>query len=328
MQSFKVSPEESGKKLIRTISSHYPNVPVHRFQKALRARDIRINGEKQKLDCIVQAGQEIQIYLPDEQFLPPTQAPLHCPVVYEDSQVLLLNKPQGMTVHPGSHTPEGSTLIEQLRQNTHNPDLNLLHRLDRNTGGLLLLAKTRPALKKLQDAMEQGLILKRYRCLVKGVPEIGEPLRMEDGDVLYETHAYWERPNGSDLVFIHSDPRPGDLPIVTRYRVLRVFTGLGAEDAISELEVELGTGRTHQIRAHLAFLGHPVLGDGKYGRNAFNLQFQSTNGSKLMYQQLFATSLHFGGPLPEGLRGLARKTFRIPPAYDLALDGLNPESRA
>lgn len=320
MQSFTVTPEDSGKKLIRTISTHFPQVPVHRFQKALRARDIRIDGIKQKQDCTVRAGQMVEIYLPDDQFCPPPAPQTDCPIVFEDSQVLILNKPQGLTVHPGSNTPEGSTLIEQLRHKTGNPNLNLLHRLDRNTGGLLLLSKTRPALKKLQDAMEQGQILKRYRCLVKGIPEIGEPLRMEDGDVLYETRAFWERPTGSDLVFIHTDPRPGDLPIITRYRVLRVFTGVGTEDAISELEVELGTGRTHQIRAHLAFLGHPILGDGKYGRNVFNQQFQTLAGGKLLYQQLFATSLHFGFPLPEGLKTLARKTFRVPPAYSIALD--------
>lgn len=320
MQQFIVSAEDDQKRLVRVLTKHFNQVPAHRFQKALKNRDIRIDQQRVKTDCPVYTGQVISVYLPDEQ-LQGLKPVVSYDILYEDKALLILNKPQGVTVHPGQGTREGETLIEALRAR-YGEAVTLLHRLDRNTGGLLVVAKTKTALGKLNEVVKQGQMVKRYRCLVKGLPELGEPILLDEGDLMYETRAYWERPDQADAVYIHSEARPGDLEVITRYRVLQVLTHLGCREPVSELEVELVTGRTHQIRAHLAFLGHPILGDGKYGRNEFNLQFKNRKGGKVNVQQLFATSIHFGPKLPDGLQGVAGKTFRIQPDY--ALTGVKP----
>lgn len=320
MQQFTVEANESGKRLVRVLTKRYPGVPAYRFQKALKNKDIRIDAERPRSDVLLLEGQCVQIFLPEEILLAePIERNAAYSIVYEDRSVLIVNKAPGITVHPGKDTPVGSTLIEKLRDQYKNQELTLAHRLDRNTGGLVLLAKSKVALGKLNEVLKQDQIVKRYRCLVRGIPEIGEEVRLSDGDLMYETRAFWERPRHADQVYVHSEQRPGDLPMITRYRVRQVYTDLSAiGEPIAELEVELVTGRTHQIRAHFAFLGHPIVGDGKYGRNEFNLLFRTPLGGKLQHQQLFATSLLFGQKLPDGLQGLAGKTFKIDPPYEIA----------
>lgn len=322
MQNLTVSEQDAGKHLVRFLTQKYPNTPVYIFQKALKNKEIQVDGKRVRQDIPLEAGTEIRIYLSDDKLNRAARKENEEPsyeVIYADKNALIVNKPQGLTVHPGESTPPGSTLIERLRAETGNNDLTLCHRLDRNTGGLVLLAQNKVSVGKLNEALQEQQIVKRYRCLVRGIPEVGTQVLLSDGDLMLETKAYWERPSQSDLVYVHTEPREHDLPMITRYRVLRVFTDLCPDSPISELEVELVTGRTHQIRAHFAFLGHPLLGDGKYGRNAFNLQFRTKSGGKLRYQQLFATSLLFGPDLPSGLESLRRKTFTIQPDYGIDL---------
>ena len=325
MREFIINNEQSGKKVVRILTTLYPTVPAYIFQKALRNKDLMLGGKRLKNDVTAEAGQTLRIYVKDEVLAQASdntdrknQLPSYT-VVYEDKNIILINKPQGLTVHPGKNTPPHSTLIEKLRADYNDENLTLCHRLDRNTGGLVLVAKNKVTLGKINEALAEQQVIKRYRCLVRGIPDIGRDVYISDGDSMHELNAFWEKPANSDEVFIHDEQQADDLPICTRYRVLHIFTALATDgEPISELEVELVTGRTHQIRAHLAHIGHPILGDGKYGRNEFNSQFKNKHGGKLNKQQLFATTLMFGNDLPAGLTELKRRTFKISPDYTVS----------
>jgi 23S rRNA pseudouridine955/2504/2580 synthase len=168
----------------------------------------------------------------------------------------------------------------------------------------------------VQEAMQQHLIIKRYRCLVRGVPTTGMPVLSSDKSTFLELSAFLEKDVQKSDVYIHDQQQRNDYPIITRYRVLKVYTGIGVDgDAVSELEVELVTGRTHQIRAHMAHIGHPLVGDGKYGRNSFNRQFRGPEGV-VTRQQLYAFSLIFSHKLKGLLASLAGRTFTVPTVYD------------
>jgi 23S rRNA pseudouridine955/2504/2580 synthase len=176
----------------------------------------------------------------------------------------------------------------------------------------------------VETLMKNHQLTKRYRCLVRGEPLAGERVQAEDRAKFWQIEAFLEKRARQSEVFIHDIAQPGDLPVVTRYRILRSWPNVGpAGDALSELEVELVTGRTHQIRAHLAHLGHPLLGDGKYGRNSFNRHFRGHNGPPVR-QQLWACSLIFSPDIKKGpLADLAGRTFTIEPDYDFDPDNLD-----
>lgn len=328
MKNFIVEEQHSGKRVLRYLSIKMGEKNIIPLQIALKNKDIRLNGKRIQKDESLKTGDEIKLFLPDKYLNKPTHEANsakqnlasfpHYHFIYEDAQVIIFNKPQGLTVHPGGKTPVGTSLIELLRKQLKNENIQLAHRLDRNTGGLIVLAKNTNVVKKLSLALQSEAMVKRYRCLVRGVPDMGDSVRLTDGDEMKEIRAFWEKPPHKEEVYIHAEKQENDLPIITRYRVLRVFTSLqGIQEPISELEVELVTGRTHQIRAHFAFLGHPLLGDGKYGRNEFNLKLQAKGGGKLKYQQLFATELLFGKQLPQELKSLKGKRFSISPSYDV-----------
>ncbi len=331
MKTFKINEKTQGKRLVRAICTEFPKVTVSYVQKALKNKDIRINGKRTKTDEIVCHGEEISVYIDDE-ILDGTdalsiekektvhkQVPFYS-IVYQDENMLVVNKKPGIAVHPGDKT-EGTSLIELIRQDLGNNEITLCHRIDMNTGGLLLLARNKAALARIINAMDEKLIRKRYRCLVRGTPDFGENIICEDGVKMKEMTAFLEKPTGKGDVYIHDEAEEGDLDIITRYRILTLYKEVGPDNEdVSELEVELVTGRTHQIRAHFAHIGHPLLGDGKYGRNAYNRFFDGKKG-KLRYQQLYATSLHFL-TMPKGdmLSYLSGRTFSINPSFDISFN--------
>lgn len=330
MKTFIINEKTQGKRLVRAICTEFPKVSVLHVQKALKNKDVRINGKRTKLDEIVCNGDEIAVYLSDEildgtsdqgntQKKPEQKSVPYYNIVYQDENILVVNKRPGIAVHPGENT-EGLSLIELVRRDLGNDEITLCHRIDMNTGGLLLLARNKTALAGAIRALENKLVSKRYRCLVRGIPDAGDPILCDDGTPMKEITSHLEKSSGKGDVYIHDEPKEGDLDIVTRYRILHIFKGAGPdEEDVSELEVELVTGRTHQIRAHFAHLGHPLLGDGKYGRNAYNRFFEAKKG-KLKYQQLYATTLQFK-LIPKGdiLAYLSNRAFRINPAYDVIL---------
>lgn len=325
MKSFTVPADKDGKHVIRAAIAEYEALTPAVLQKALRHKDIRINGKKISEDLPVASGDIVELWLPDSCFVKsalPSKTDSSMSdykVVSETDRLLVVNKRQGLAVHSGKGT-EGLSLIDIIRRDQKNPAIDLCHRIDMNTGGLVLLAKGKDNLEHAIALFKQDLITKRYRCLVRGVPTEGEPCVCSDETIMKELKAYLEKPGSGD-VFIHDVKKDGDLPITTRYRVLKIIKGAGPDgEDVSELEVELVTGRTHQIRAQFAHLGHPILGDGNYGRNQYNRFFQSKSGGHVRYQQLFATTLLFG-KIPKENRhaSLSNRRFSIVPLYDVDL---------
>ena len=327
---FAVNSQSAGKSLIKAVLGHYPDLTAGTVLKALKHKDIRLNGRRLRADEPVAAGDQIMIYLP-ARFSPAAKteevsrqdgtrsrpdAPAYS-LLYRDSQILVIRKMPGLSVQPGRNPGDAEpTLIDRLHVDLANPAVCLCHRIDRQTGGLLLAAAHPAACAAVRRLMQQGLINKRYRCLVRGLPEQGQPILCQDGTPMQEITAWLEKVASRSDVYIHDQKQPGDVPITTRYRILRVFPTAGPDgEAVSELEIELVTGRTHQIRAHLAHLGHPLLGDGKYGRNSYNRHFAAPDGY-LRRQQLWATALKFSPDCPQPLAYLSGRLFEIEPAYD------------
>lgn len=210
-------------------------------------------------------------------------------VVYEDANLLLINKRPGISVTEDAGG--GATLTDMVaryaRQRGEAASPQPVHRLDNQTSGLVLFAKNQEAQAILEDAFRERLPKKEYTCLVRGIPKPPQAL----------CRAYLTKDAAAARVTIHDHETPGSKPIATAYETLEA-------GPISRLRVELITGRTHQIRAHMAALGHPLLGDDVYGDRAFN---RANKARRLM---LCATrlTLYTGGRLPE----VEGHTFTIP----------------
>jgi len=324
MKDFTVSAKSAGKKVIRAAILEYPALTPATLQRALKHKDIRINGKRISSDLTVSEGDVVEIWIPDALFEEKAETKTSdslddYKVVFESDDLLLVNKRQGIAVHSGKGTT-GDCLIDLLRRDYHNKNLDLCHRIDMNTGGLVLTAKNKKSLEDAIVLFKNDLITKRYRCLLRGVPTVGNTVICQDEAIMKEVSAFLEKPAKGN-VFIHDIEKPGDLPITSRYRVLEVYKGIGPDgEDVSDVEVELVTGRTHQIRAQFAHMGHPILGDGNYGRNQYNLYFQNLRGGKVRYQQLFATTLLFGKIPKENVHArLSGRKFSIEPLYDVKL---------
>jgi len=323
MQEFIIDQQSDGKHLVRVILARFPALSPGQVHQALRRKDVRQNGLRCKTDGPVSAGDRIAVYLPDDVLYGNRPASRQSPeippylIVYEDPMILIINKAPGITVHQaGDSHEQGPFLIDLLRSDLQDDNLTLCHRLDRQTGGLLIVARRAAALEAVRELMQKNLLVKRYRCLVRGVPVQGDPVKTSDGKSFIEVTAWLEKDARHSDVYIHDLKQPGDLPIITRYRVLRVISpDTPEQEDTAELEVELVTGRTHQIRAHMAHLGHPLLGDGKYGRNSYNKLFCGSGGP-LRRQQLYATELRFSQQITGPLACLAGKVIAIDPEFE------------
>ena len=265
LYTFSVQPAQAGTPLNALARKALPQVPERCLRTAFDQRDVKMNGVRVPRDTLAQAGAEIKIYLSDDC---PTQSP---EILYEDAQLLVVQKPVGISCEVDAHG--GLTLGEWLMQQegkrfTQTP--MPCHRLDNQTDGLLLMAKDPSALLYMQQAFRERQVHKKYVCLVRGTPEPPEAMRT----------AYLCKDAQRARVQVHETPSPGALTIRTGYRVL-------SAGEIARLEITLLTGRTHQIRAHMAFLGHPLLGDDLYGDRAFN---RAHHARRLM---LTATELTF-----------------------------------
>ncbi len=319
MQSVTVDRKSANTKIEKYIQSLYPGLSYSTLQKAFRKKDIKVNGVRVGRDHTVLPGDKLEIYITDE-LLNGIADPMDkrsgvsdtgaqaarsraFSVLYEDENLLIVNKMQGIPVHPDKGQ-SNNTLIDMVREYlkqkdgpTADPDFqpSLCHRLDRNTGGLVLIAKTRESHEFLLDKLETREIKKFYQCLVKG--------RMERKEAVL--NAYLWKDASKSRVFVSDRRTAGALEITTGYRVLEYDP---AADT-SRLEVELITGRTHQIRAHLAFIGHPILGDGKYGTNAVN------RSSGMKYQALWACKIKFAFTGKNPLDYLNGREFQVDPGF-------------
>ncbi|MBR5302587.1 MAG: RluA family pseudouridine synthase [Clostridia bacterium] len=270
-----VSKEKDGLMLSQLLMQEAADVPLWAVREVIKKRDVRIDGVRIAADVRVQAGQEIRVFWPKsvvtaqqkEKTLPAPE------IVFEDERVLIVNKPQGIASQNEDHPLQGDTALTRVHaylaaKGERTDCLHLCHRLDVQTGGLLFFAKDDEAFESALQAFSERTFRKFYTCRVKGCPAQREAVM----------HAYLRKDAQISRVSVTDYPARGALEITTAYCVTK-----DAEHAT--LEVELITGRTHQIRAHLAHIGHPILGDDKYGDRMLN------RALGMRRQQLWATRL-------------------------------------
>jgi 23S rRNA pseudouridine955/2504/2580 synthase len=274
-----------GQRLDNFLLRELASLPRSRVYRLLRKGEVRVNGKRKRADYRLAANDEVR--LPPLRNPPPARngAPGRIPdrllesvraaIVQEDYRLLVLDKPAGFAVHGGSGLACG--VIEALRVLRPEETLELVHRLDRETSGCLLVARTRAALRTVHALLREGAVEKHYAALVAGRWRIGR--KTIDAPVV--THA---RQGGERVVRVH---RAGKIAVsefapVTHFR-----------DAATLMDVAIHTGRTHQIRVHAAFAGHPVAGDEKYGDRACNAALRAL-GLRRMF--LHAASIAFRWP--------------------------------
>ncbi len=267
MRQLTVGPNDDGQRLDRFLKNAYPHLPSALWQRWLREKRVRLQGKHQPPSARVCTGDIVALYIADDKLdsaAPPLALPVapQLDIVYEDTHLLIVNKPAGLSVHAdehaASHTLVGhvqaycrqSGAWDPARENGFAP--SLAHRLDKNTSGLVIAAKTAPALRLLNERIALRQINKRYLCLVVGKPS------SPSGEL---TH-YLRRDEVKKQVSVFRKPVKDARTAVLRYNTL------SSDGQTSLLEIELLTGRTHQIRAQMAFVGHPLVGDGKYGKPA------------------------------------------------------------
>lgn len=256
-------------RLDKYLMEQFPALGVGRLNKALRENKIKLNGKKQPLSTRVQNGDIVRLFLNDDAL--EKRALPAAMLVYEDDDILVVNKPAGVEVDG----PADDTLLKRvcatLAERGGASQAVLCHRLDAGTSGLVLLARNAAAEQFLTEAIRQRQIQKRYLCVTFGRPQPPAAL----------LHDYLCKDAERGVVRILSAPAPGAKEILTGYETLAVSGRLAL------LQVDLITGRTHQIRAHLAHIGCPILGDSKYGNNAANRELH------FKYQALCAWELRF-----------------------------------
>jgi 23S rRNA pseudouridine955/2504/2580 synthase len=297
MKEFTIGPNDAGQRLDRWLAKTMPLLPVPLAQKYIRLKRVKVNGKGSKRDVRLQKGDLLQLYINDEFFDRPTPENAFLSVfkpqldiLYEDEHLLLLNKRPGMVVHPDDKE-RVNTLITHIQaylyqkkewspywENSFAPAL--CNRIDRNTGGIVIAAKTAPALRVMNQKIRDRELQKLYLCVVHGV------MKPREGQL----KGYILKDEERAQVKVYGHPVPGGKTAVTLYRTLDARNGL------SLVECDLITGRTHQIRAQFAAAGCPLLGDGKYGRERdgkrYDRRFQALYSYKLRFD--FTTD---AGPL-------------------------------
>ncbi len=286
-----VSDQSAGLKLGDYLRKLYPDLPESMIRRLFSSRDVKLDKKPACRDAVLSSGQELRVYFPDR-----LDESLHARmlrVIYEDSDTLLINKPAGISVVP---EPSGSLSLTELcrlyaeESGPVSFPPSPCHRLDHKTSGLCLFAKNETALNILVDCFRNRTVEKHYICLVRGIPKPPSAV----------CRAFLRKDSSRARVTVLDHPSPGAVPIITGYETLESGT-------VSRLNVHLITGRTHQIRAHMAALGHPVLGDDLYGDPSFN-RLQKSRSLKLCATSL---KLDTGGRLP----ALDGKEFVISPPF-------------
>ena len=264
MKEINVNKKYHEKKLNKIILEELSNINYPTFCKLLRKKDIKINGKRVNKDIFVYENDKIEIYLPKEL----EDIKINLDKVYEDENILVINKPANIEV-----TGKNS-LTELINKQYTNCEFKPqpCHRIDRNTTGLVMFAKNEEALEILLEKFKEHEIEKHYLALVYGIPNKREE-RLE---------AYLFKDQKKSQVYISDTFKKGYQKIITKYTVLEK-----RKDNTALLDVEIETGRTHQIRAHLSHIGYPIIGDGKYGRNEINKQFSKKHQMLCSYKLKF-----------------------------------------
>ena len=287
-----VDEESVGQRLDNFLMRHLKGVPKTHIYRIIRSGEVRINKGRASADSRVEVGDQVR--------LPPVRVSekviekaLHpapgreFPLLLEDDFLLAIDKPAGVAVHGGSGVSFG--VIEQLRQARPQAKLlELVHRLDRDTSGILLVAKKRSALKHLQDQFRERETGKTYLALVKG--EWPAKLKVIDQPLLKFLLPGKEGQDGERRVRVTAPEDPDGMRSITLVKVAQRWAGA------TLLEVTIKTGRTHQIRVHLSAQGHPIAGDDKYGDFEWNRQLQKLESKGLKRMFLHAWRLQFNHP--------------------------------
>jgi len=306
MKSIIVNENDAGQRLDKFLGKYFKTMPKSLIYKGIRKKRIKINGKKGEINTLLNVGDKIDLYINDEFFEIPDEkvsfmkiTKPEIDIVYEDHNIILMDKKPGMIVHD-DEDEKINTLLNHMKaylyqkgeydpkeENSFVP--SLCNRIDRNTGGIVIGAKNALSLKILNEKIKSRELKKFYLCLVKG------KLKAKEGTL----KGYLVKNTEQNRVYIHETPVPDGKTILTKYKVVK-------ENSLTSLvEVDLLTGRTHQIRAHFASIGHPLAGDGKYGTNEFN------NKIAMKTQALYSYKLKFEFTDENALSYLNGKEFQV-----------------
>ena len=273
MKEFTIKKNDAGQRLDKYLTKSFPLLPQSLMYKYIRNKRIKVNGKRGEISYKLQENDVISLYINDEFF--GSKEPKYdflsagktLKIVYEDENILLCDKPQGLLSHPneGEYSDTAISRIKRYlyEKKEYIPDDEmsftpaLVNRIDRNTRGIIIAAKNAESLRILNEKLKQRELHKLYLCVVIGTPKQKEGILKD----------YLQKNEKQNKVYVSNKKTDNSKEIATKYKVLSSKNGL------SLIEIELLTGRTHQIRAHMSSLGHPLLGDGKYGTNEQNKKF-------------------------------------------------------
>ena len=301
MREFTIHKNDADQRLDRFLLKAVPLLPASLAQKYIRLKRIKVNGARAERDCRLREGDKLQLYINDEFFEAPSEENVYLTIanpqldiLYEDENILLLDKPAGLVVH-ADEGEKVNTLVNHMlaylyqkrewkprEENAFTPAL--CNRIDRNTGGIVIAAKNAEALRVLNEKIRERELSKFYLCICLGRPEPPKG-RIE---------CFLRKDSKTNTVRVYHHPVPDGRSAVTLYETLET------RDRLSLVEVELLTGRTHQIRASFADMGHPLLGDGKYGVGSVNRRYGETQ------QALYSYRLRFDFPTDAGILNYLR----------------------
>ena len=296
VRKVRIDAEQAGQRIDNFLRRELPGVPRGRLYRILRRGEVRVNGGRIRAEYRLQEGDEVRI--PPARIRAPGDAPpeksssaIADRVLFEDKRLLVVDKPSGVAVHGGSGVSHG--VIELLRHaRPELRDLSLVHRLDRETSGCLVLAKRRSALRELHEKFREGDVQKHYLALVVGDWQLGD-------QVINKPLLVENRRNGERHVIVSK----GGKPARTRVSLSRTF------GKYSLLSCRLDTGRTHQLRVHLAAMGFPIVGDDRYGDAEQNrlakkhgLRRLFLHAQSIAFPDDSGNELHFTAPLADDLQ--------------------------
>lgn len=314
MRELKIGKNDANQRLDKYLSKRFKTMPKSLMYKYLRTKYIKLNGKKAQPETFLNEGDVLTLYIRNEffeekksyEFL---KAGKDLDILYEDDNILLVDKKVGVICHQDSRYDSDTLNLRVLRylyeKREYDPEKEgaftpaLCNRIDRNTGGIVIAAKNAEALRVINQKIRDREIQKFYLCAVKGQPK-------KKHEILT---AHLIKNADTNTVSVYDHPREESKEIVTEYTVL------DASPALSLCEVLLHTGRTHQIRAHMAHIGHPLLGDEKYGDRRLNAQYH------MKRQALYSYKLKFCFTTPSGvLEYLNSKEFTVQDVW-FAKDG-------
>ena len=264
MKILVIDKKYNNKKLDKFIFDKFPSLSSGLFYKTLRKKDFRVNDNRISENIILHTGDEIKVFISDELL----ENNVSLPTIYEDDNILVIDKPTNIEI-------VGENSVTSILEKKYSY-IKPCHRLDRNTTGLVLFAKNEESLNILLAKFKNHEIEKHYRATIYGIPKVKKT----------KLEAFLFKDSKKSLVYISDEPKKGYQKIITSYEVIKE----DKKQNISVLDVKLETGRTHQIRAHLAYIGFPIIGDGKYGKNEINKKFNKKTQLLESYSLKFSFS--------------------------------------